>query len=229
MKRFYKTVSVRPAGDSFAVVLDERPMKTPGGAPLTVPTRALADAIAAEWSGQSETVDERTMPLTKLANTAIDRADRSLAIRQIETFAGHDLVCYRATEPPALIAREAAAWDPPLGWARAQYGLDLKVTQGVLSVAQTEVSHERLEQVLAHRDEFALTGLVAAAGIMKSLVLALALAGGRLSAAQAHAAAHVDELFQAEKWGLDAKAEARMKALLAELEAVDRFVRLAAP
>ncbi|MEI9989534.1 MAG: ATP12 family protein [Rhizomicrobium sp.] len=230
MKRFYKIVGIKHVGAAFGIALDERPVKTPGGASLALPSRALAEAIAAEWAGQGDAIDQRSMPLTALANTAQDHVarDRDATLGQVETFARHDLVCYRAADPPALAAREAHAWDAPLAWARTRYGLDLKVTHGVASIDQPAVSRDAIAQALSRFDAFALTGLVTAAGIMKSLVLALSLADGRLDAAAAHAAAHVDEHFQAEKWGRDSEAESRLKALLRELEDAERFMRLAA-
>jgi chaperone required for assembly of F1-ATPase len=228
MKRFYKAVTVAPVSGGFSVTLDGRPMKTPGGATLALPTSGLAEAIASEWAGQGAQIDERAMPLTKLANTAIDRIaqNRAAALAELEDFARHDLVCYRADDPPALATREAVAWCGPLAWARDRYGLDLRVTSGIGSVDQPSAA--KLAGALANADAFALTGLLTAAGIMKSVVLALALADGRLDAASAHAAAHVDEQFQAEKWGCDAEAEARLKTLHAELESAEGFMRLAA-
>ncbi|MBS0471646.1 MAG: ATPase [Proteobacteria bacterium] len=228
MKRFYKTASSAPRDGAFAILLDGRPVKTPMGASLTLPTAALAEAIAAEWAGQGEEIDLRAMPLTGLANTALDhvRPD-SAVIARLETYAGHDLTCYRSGEPAELARREAAAWDPPLLWARTHYGLDLATTVGVGSVEQPAASLARLREHLSRRDEFALTGLVAAAGILKSVVLALSLADGKLSAAEAHAAAHVDEDFQAERWGWDAEAADRLKQLHAELDAAERFLTLA--
>ena len=230
MKRFYKTVAIKQTGAAFAITLDERPVKTPGGATLGLHTAALAEAIAAEWAGQGEKIDQKTMPLTRLANTAQDHVarDRDTTLKQVETFARHDLVCYRAAEPPVLAAREADAWDAPLAWARTRYDLDLKVTDGVGSIDQPGVTPAAIARALSRFDAFGLTGLAAAAGIMKSLVLALSLADGRLDAAGAHAAAHVDETFQAEKWGRDSEAEARLKTLLHELQDAERFMRLAA-
>ncbi len=228
MKRFYKSVGVRPIGGSFGVLLDDRSLKTPNGAALALPGGALADAIAAEWAGQGDAIDQRTMPLTRLANTAQDHVarDRAATLNQVEAFARHDLVCYRAIDPPELVAREAHAWDAPLAWARARYELDLKVTHGTASIDQPGVTSDRIAQALSRFDAFGLTGLVTAAGIMKSLVLALSLADSRLDAASAHAAAHVDETFQAEKWGRDSEAESRLKNLLCELQDAELFMRL---
>ena len=229
MKRFYKTAGIRLDAAAFAIVLDERPVRTPGGAQLVLPTQALAQAIVAEWAGQGDTIAPDTMPLTKLANTAIDRvrSDRSHALAQIEQDARHDLVCYRSADPLELVRREAQAWDPPLAWARERHALDLKVTHGIASIAQPDAGFEALRNELIALDEFVLTGLAAAVPILKSAVLALALYDGLMDPAAAHAAAHVEETFQAEKWGRDAEAEARLNAMLGELETADRFLRLA--
>ncbi len=231
MKRFYEAVGIKRVGGTYGITLDGRPVKTPNGEILALRTAALAEAVAAEWAGQGEIIDQRAMPLTALANTAQDHVarDREATLGQVETFARHDLVCYRAADPPALAVREAHAWDASLAWTRTRYGLDLKVTHGVGSIDQPAVSRDAIAQALSRFDAFALTGLVTAAGIMKSLVLALSLADGRLDAAAAHAAAHVDEHFQAETWGRDSDAEARLKSLLRELDDAGRFMQLSLP
>ena len=227
MKRFYKTVAVQRVGGQYGIVLDGRPVKTPEHEVLALRSSALADAIAAEWARQGEELGD--MPLTRLANSAIDRVrpDRSAALAQIDAFARHDLVCYRSAHPADLVAREAAAWDPPLLWARSQYGLDLKTTNGVTSIPQLGYDAADLAQRLSRLDEFAFTGLSAATAVVKSAVLALAMAGQRLDSATAHAAAHVDAIYQAEKWGRDEDAQKRMAALLAELETANLFLQLA--
>jgi len=229
MKRFYKKAGIRHADAAFAIVLDDRPVRTPGGGFLSLASGPLAEAIAAEWAEQGETIDHHAMPLTRFANTAIDRvrADRSHAVAQVEAIARHDLVCYRAADPPELVRREALAWDQPLVWAHERHGLALTVTSGIATVAQPDASFDALRAALSRLDEFVVTGLAATVAILKSTVLALALHDRLTDAPAAHAAAHVDEIFQAEKWGRDAEADARFEALLKELEATDRFMRLA--
>jgi chaperone required for assembly of F1-ATPase len=229
MKRFYKTAGIRHADAAFCITLDERPVRTPGGAFLALCSAALAEAIVAEWDGQDDQIDHHAMPLTRFANTAIDRvrADRDPALAQVAETARHDLVCYRAADPPELVRREQLAWDPPLVWARERHGLDLTVTLGIASIAQPDAGLEALRAELTRVDEFVLTGLAAAVPILKSTVLALALCDGLMDPRAAHTAAHVEEAFQAEKWGLDAEAETRLNALLHELESADRFMRLA--
>jgi chaperone required for assembly of F1-ATPase len=227
VKRFYKTAGVKRVGAMFGIVLDDRPVKTPERETLVLRSAGLADAIAAEWARQGDTLGE--MPLTRLANTAIDRVrlDRAPALLQMDGFAGHDLVCYRSTTPPELAAREAAAWDLPLLWARTQHGFDFKTTAATISIPQPGYSYDALAQAMSRHDEFALTGLASMAPILKSLVLSLALADKRLTVAEAHAAAHVDETFQSEKWGRDEEADARLANLLAELETANQFYQLA--
>ncbi|HEX3674627.1 MAG TPA: ATP12 family protein [Rhizomicrobium sp.] len=227
MKRFYKSVSVQRQGGLFAVTLDGRPIKTPGGELMALRSERLADAIAAEWAAQDTEIDLDTMHLTKLAQASIDGVPYRAAIAgRVLAFGRTDLVCYRAPEPPALAERQAASWDMPLAWVRGRYHADLVVTTGLVHVPQPASAVASLEQVISARDQYALTGLDAATGILGSLVLALAMADGKLTAADAFAASQVDESFQSEKWGRDPEAEKRLTRLEASLEAAERFLRL---
>lgn len=228
MKRFYKLAAVAQQGDMFAVVLDGKPARIPGGELLVLRAPRLADAIAGEWAAQDFGIDFDTMPLTRLASVALGAVARERAqiAAQILKFARSDLVCYRAAEPPELAERQARAWDAALLWARTQYRADLKTGTGLAFIEQPAQALAALEGLLRQRDDFALTGLHAATAILGSLVLALALADGKLDAAAAFAAAHIDESFQAEKWGRDAEAEERLARLKSELEAAERFLLL---
>lgn len=225
MKRFYKTASA----EGRAVLLDGRSLKTPRGAELALPTAALAEAIAAEWAAQREEIAPADMAFTKLANTAIDgiapRRDETIA--EIAGFARHDHLCYRTDKPAELAARQDAAWDPLLDWAAERYGAPLMTSHGVTSVPQPEASLAALRDAVAAQDDFALAGLHVVAAISGSLVLALAVADGRLDAAEAFAVSQIDERYQAEKWGLDSEAEARARRLAMELDAAARFIDLA--
>ena len=143
MKRFWDTVTV----DTDRVVrLDDRPVRTPGRVPLALPTATLADAVAAEWRAVGETVDPRAMPLTGLGNAAIDRvgADSALFAAGLAHYGESDLLCYRADSPEDLVARQAAAWDPLLDWARARYDVHIEVATGILHRAQPAVTLARL-------------------------------------------------------------------------------------
>jgi chaperone required for assembly of F1-ATPase len=229
MKRFYKQVSASAASDSgYTVLLDGKPIKTPARATLTLPSPALVEAVAEEWRGQGETIDPRSMPLTRLAFVAIDTAsvDRARIAEQALRFGKSELLCYRAEAPPELTARQAAAWDPMLDWLSETHGARLSAASGVAFIEQPSDALLVLARAVRDHDDFALAGLHAAATITGSLVLALALSDARLSADESLALATLDEDFQAEKWGRDAEAETRRALLLADLSAAERFLRL---
>lgn len=226
MKRFYKDVSV---ADDRSIHLDGKPILTPAKRTLAAPTRQLAEAIAQEWRDQRGNIAPATMHLTKLANTAIDRARRDALVAELTNFARNDLLCYRALEPAELVRRQQAAWDPLLDWTHATYGARLATTHGVSHVAQEGEAVAGLNRSLQALDNWTLTGVHAATTITGSLVLALAILESRLSQSEAFAASRIDETFQAEKWGLDAEAEARARRLATELQAASRFMALAGP
>ncbi|MGC9954995.1 MAG: ATP12 family protein [Rhizomicrobium sp.] len=225
MRRFYKEVSV---GDGYTVLLDGKSIKTPMRKMLALPTRALAEAIAEEWRGQGDKIAPQTMPLTKLANTAIDRVvgKEEHVIGQILAYA-NDLLCYRGEAPADLVARQNEGWNPLLEWAAERTGARLLTRVGIVHIAQPVEALTALRNAVATRDPFTLAVLHAAATICGSLVLALALADGRLDATEAFALSHLDERYQAEKWGTDGEAEKRARTLAAELDAAARFMRLA--
>ena len=228
MKRFYKDASASAGADGgYAVLLDGKAVKTPKRAILSLPNVMLAEAIAEEWCGQGETIDPQTMPLTRLAFAAIDvvTPERDTIAAQVLEYAKHDLLCYRAEEPPDLVARQAHAWDPLLDWAAETYGARLKVGFGIQHVPQPPKAIAALEQAVAPHDEFELAALHTATNITGSLILALALAEEEVNAQEAFDVAMLDEAFQAEKWGTDAEAEQRRQRLLTELTAADRFLR----
>lgn len=224
MKRFYKTVSV----EDRTVLLDGRRLKTPRGEDPALPSAALAEAIADEWRAQDDEIVPAAMPLTKLANTAVDGIvpRRGEVIAEIVAFARHDHLCYRTDKPAELVARQNAAWDPLLDWAAERFGAPLVTVHGVTSVAQPEDSIAALARAVEAYDPFVLAALHVAASICGSLVLGLALAEKRVDAAEAFAVSQVDERWQAEKWGLDSEAEARARHLAAELDAAARFMNL---
>jgi chaperone required for assembly of F1-ATPase len=228
VKRFYKTVSI--AGD-HSILLDGKPVLTPVKRRLTAPTTELAEDIAQEWREQGDDIVPATMLLTKLANTAIDRNDaqREALVQELTGFARHDLLCYRAEEQGELRARQQAGWDPLLDWADQIFGARLAHTYGVGHIEQDALAISALEGFLRAQNVWTLTGLHVATTITGSLVLALAIARRRLSCAEAFALSRIDEMFQAEKWGPDAEAEARTRRLAAELEVAGRFMALAGP
>jgi chaperone required for assembly of F1-ATPase len=220
MKRFYKDVSVAPQDGGFAVLLDGRPVKTPAGNGLVLPTEKLASAVAAEWQGQGEEIIATSMPLLRLANTVIDgvAANRDEVIGAILRFGENDLVCYRAHQPPELVARQKAGWDPLLDWVAQKHGAHMQVAEGLTHLDQPPQSLAALRGALGNFDAFTLGALHVIASITGSTVLALAVADGFLSGHQAFSLSRIDEIYQAEKWGEDAEAAKRAAALAHELD-----------
>lgn len=213
-RRFYAEVQVEAADGAFHVRLDGRPVRSPKGAPLQAPTRALAERIAAEWRGQGEVLDLPGMGLTRLAHTAIDLAPQAAAALADEQarYAAHDLLCYRAEAPAALVSQEAAAWDPWLAWAEQALGARLEVARGVSPREQPAAALSRMRTLAAELDAFALTGLGYATALFGSAVLGFAAQRGALDAAGAYELSRLDEAFQQSQWGEDAEAAARTAA-----------------
>jgi len=229
MKRFYKAVAVGAAEDGFRVLLDGRPVITPAKNTLALPTRALADAIAAEWQVQGEDIDPVSMPFLKLANTVIDgvAANRAAVIEAILRFGENDLLCYRAHQPPELATLQAQCWDPVLAWARRKHGAEFVVVEGFTHADQPPATLEVFRAALAKQDSFSLAALHVVASVAGSVVLALALADGELVPAQVFALSRIDEDYQASKWGRDHEAEIRASNLARELDKAAEFIAAA--
>ena len=221
MKRFYTEAATEPAARGHRILLDGRPVRTPGGLPLIVPTRALARVLADEWARQGETIEPTAMPLTRLAATALERtpAARKAVADEIAAYARTDLLCYRAAAPFELVQRQQRAWQPLLDWAAVSLGARLAVTTGVLPVVQDPGALDRIRAAVAAADDWALTGLHAATTALGSVVLALALHHRRLEADAALATSLLDEVFELERWGHDAETARRHRRLRQGLEA----------
>ena len=228
MKRFWKDVTVEPEGASWGIQLDRRPVRTPARAPLLLPTRGLADAIANEWRSAGETIDPRAMPLTGLANAAIDRVDPDHAAfaAGLAEYALGDLICYRAEGPDTLAARQRESWNALLGWARRRYDIDFVTTTGLVHVAQPQATVDRLAHAVAELDPFHLAGLSPLVTIGGSLVAGLAVLEGALTPDQAWHAVSIDERWQIEKWGADAEAEVALANRRHDFMAAARFLEL---
>ena len=197
MKRFWKNVAVDA---ERGVLLDDRPVRTPGRNPLLVPSAAMAEAIADEWRAVADDIDPRAMPLTGLTNAAIDRIapDPQAFAIGLAAYGESDLLCYRADSPPDLVERQAALWDPPLDWARDRYDVHFEIATGIMHRAQPEATIERLSIAIAARPAFELAPLSPIVTITGSLVLALALVEREMTAVAVWAAANLDEDWQAE-------------------------------
>jgi chaperone required for assembly of F1-ATPase len=228
MKRFWKDVAVEPEGDGWTIKLDGRPVRTPARAALAVPTKPLADAIAAEWRGVESEIDPRSMPLTGLANAAIDRIapDRHAFAEGLARYAEADLACYRAEGPRALTERQAQEWDKLLGWARRSYDVDFATTSGLMHVAQPAATVERLAHAVEALDSFRLAALSPLVTIGGSLVAALAVLEEQVSPEDAWDAVSIDERWQIEQWGADAEAQAALEHRRRDFLAAARFLDL---
>lgn len=228
LKRFYKQASVGEAEGGFAVHLDGRPVKTPAGRRLAVPFRPLAEAMVAEWQEQGEDIRPKSMPMTQLASTALDRIgpERATILEQLTRFAETDLLCYRADFPPDLVARQTGQWQPLLDWAAEATGGRLAVTSGVVAVPQPAEAVAALAARLDSYDDWRLCAAQAACAAAGSLVLALALVEGRLSGQQTYDLSQLDETYQIEKWGEDAEAADRRAALQRDILAAERLLAL---
>jgi len=209
VKRFWTDVTVEPDESGWAILLDGRSLKTPARAALAVPTQALAEAIAEEWRSVGETVDPRAMPLTGLANAAIDRVapDRQAFAQGLARYAEADLACYRVEGPRELVAQQELSWDPLLAWARRRYDVEFATTCGLMHVAQPGATVERLSHAIAALDAFQLAGLSPLVTVGGSLVAGLAVIEKAIGADEAWKAVSIDEQWQLDQWGADAEAE----------------------
>jgi chaperone required for assembly of F1-ATPase len=227
-KRFWKEAQVDRVDGGFAVRLDGRPVRTPAKTPLVVPTLAMAEAIAVEWGAQEGVVKPLTMPVTRSANAALDKVavqfDEVAGL--IAAYGGSDLLCYRATGPDRLIARQAEAWDPLLDWAVTALHAPLVVTQGIVPVSQPETSLTRLSARVSACTAFELTALHDLVAITGSLVLGLAVTDVRLDPETAWTLSRIDETWQADLWGRDEEAEAMEVKRREGLLHAGRFYRL---
>ena len=228
MKRFWKSAAVVEAPGGFAVELDGRRVKTPARAELMVPTLQLADAIAQEWNECADKVDPRGMPLTGLANAAIDRVapDHVAFAAGLARYGESDLTCYRAEGPETLVQRQAESWDVLLGWARRRYDVDFACQRGVMHVPQPEETVRKLGHAVASLDAFHLAGMSPLVTIGGSLIAGLAVVERMMPPAEAWEAVSLDERWQTEQWGIDAEAEAALDARRKAFLAGARFLEL---
>lgn len=226
-KRFYKTVSIGPGNE---ILLDGRAVKTPMKAPLVLPTRALAEAVAAEWEAQEKVINPGAMPMTKYANTAIDRAvsERESVLDDFASYVGSDLVCYRAERPTALVEAQAQHWNPVLEDARASLGRVFRTASGIMHVAQDAGAIAAARAAAASLNPHGLTVLYNLTTLTGSALLSLMLVGRRATAEQGWAAALVDEDYQIAEWGADDEAMARRAGRRQDYDALMLMINLLA-
>ena len=228
MKRFYKQATISPEAGGVAVLLDGRPVRTPARDPLRVPTEELAAAIAGEWNAQGDRIEPHLMPLTGLANAAIDRVapDPAAFARTLAQYGESDLLCYRAEGPKPLVERQGRVWDPLLGWARTRFGVEFETIIGIMHRPQPAPTVEQLGRAVAARGTFQLAGLAPLVTISGSLIIALALAEGAIGLEAAWDSAMLDEAWQAEQWGVDPLAAASLENRRREFEGAYLFLTL---
>ena len=228
MKRFYETATLSASAGGYAVLLDGKPVNTPARRHLVVPAEALAKAVAAEWNAQGGEIDPASMALTGLANAAIDRVapDPADFAAGLARYADNDQLCYRAAGPADLAARQSREWDPLLAWGRRRYDIDFVLASGVIHVPQPPLAVTRLSAAVAALDPFRLAALSPLVTIGGSLVIALALLDGEIAPEAAFDIAHLDELWQAEKWGDDAEAITARESRRADFAAAARMLAL---
>ncbi len=228
MKRFYKTVSLEPVAGGHAIRLDGRAVKTPARAELVLPTASLASAVAAEWEAQVEKVDPWSMPLTGLANAAIDRVapDIHAFATAVAVYAETDLLCYRADGPAELIGHQAETWDPLIDWAQQRYNIEFEIVHGIMHERQPPETVARLTAAVHGYDAWRLVAFQPLVTIAGSLIIALALAEGEIDVESGFAAAQLDELWQLEKWGEDSFATQARENKRADFKAAARFLAL---
>lgn len=212
-RRFYKAVSVAEGESGWQLELDGRTPKTPEKKSLCVPTRRLAEHLAAEWDAQSELIDLPNMTLTRLANVALDRTPKTRAelVAEVSKYAGTDLVCYLADGPAALRERQEAHFRPWRDWAGREHNVLLMTTEGVINAPQPPTSLKAAERYADAQDDFRLTGMALGLNLFGSAVLSMAVAEGELDAMDAHDISRVDELWQTEQWGEDEWAQKRVE------------------
>jgi chaperone required for assembly of F1-ATPase len=225
-KRFYANVDVLETDSGFAVTLDGKPIRTPSGRQVAVPAREIADAVAAEWQAQQETIDPLSMPLTRFANSVVQSVvDCADAVADdIAKYLQSDLLFYRAGHPEALVAREARHWDPLLFWAADVLGAHFILAEGIVHVRQPD-SAVAAARAAFPADPWSIAALHVVTTLTGSALLALALTHGVLDPHQVWAAAHVDEDWNAEKWGADEEVGARRAARLVDFRAAAFILR----
>jgi len=226
--RFWRAARPVALAQGFTVELDGRAIRTPAKAPMLVPTLAFAQAVAAEWDAQKDRIRPETMPLTRAANSAIDKVtvERGAVVSSVAAYGATDLLCYRAARPEALVRRQSSGWDPILAWAEARLHTPLKVTTGVVPVAQPPASLARLHARVDALPAFQLTALSELVALSGSLLIGLAVTQRFADPLSSWVASRIDEIWEEERWGKDAQAGALAAQREAAFFAAERVYRL---
>jgi chaperone required for assembly of F1-ATPase len=228
IRRFWREATVVPHAEGCAVALDGKVALTPARAALATVHRRLAEAVAGEWRDAPETLKPEEMPLTGYLNAVVDRVEpnKEALGRELARFADHELICYRADGPPALVQRQAQGWDPVINWIRDRYDATLATGAGILHIPQSDETLARLTKAVQGLDAYRLAAALKLSGITKSLALTLAAVEGWRTPQEAYALSRIDETFQAEQWGEDAEAARRVAKEMAEIGALAQYLAL---
>lgn len=229
MKRFYKQVGFSATAGGFQVELDGRPVKTPARHPLQLPTADLARAICDEWAAQEKDIDPANMPLTGLAQGALDQVarERNRIAARVGGFADSDMLYFRADDSQSALAEwQAQKWDPLLDWARQRYDVSFVLIHGIMHQSQPEATCSRLREAVDAQDDFALAAMLALTGLTGSLIAALALIEDAFAAEELWTLANLEELWQEQQWGRDAVAVGMREKKQADYLDAVRFLRL---
>src|SRR5947208_9281287 len=224
-KRFYTSAGVAETEGGFSITLDGKPIKTPSGKVVVAPRKEIAAAIAAEWQAQGETIDPLTMPLTRFANSVVEAVvDRVDAVTDdVAKYLGTDLLFYRAGHPEALVAKEAAHWDPIVFWAAESLGAHFMLSEGIVHVRQPDTAVAAARAAFP-KDPWSIAALHVVTTLTGSALLALALTHGVCDPDQIWAAAHVDEDWNVEKWGIDEEVAHRRASRLVDFRAATQIL-----
>jgi chaperone required for assembly of F1-ATPase len=226
-KRFYDQVSVGERDGGYAILLDGKPVRTPGREILLLPTAQAARLVADEFAAQKSEIDPVTMPVTRIANSTVDGVAKNpqAVADDIVKYSGTDLLLYRAGSPQALVERQAAAWDPVLDWFRRDLGTRFFLAEGVMHVEQPAESIEAIRRHLAERTEpLRIAAMHVMTTLTGSALLAMAVEAGALDADSAWTAANVDEDWNVEMWGTDPEAEGRRAFRKADMLAAAKVI-----
>lgn len=226
-RRFYKAVEIAAADGGFAVLLDGRALRTPGGVRLVLPTQALAEQVAAEWAAQGETIELAQMHASRLANTAVDSIGkaREATADQIARYAGSDLMLYFAEEPQSLVSRQNERWGPVLDRAEAEARLSFVRASGIIHQEQPQATLDEVRRIALSLDDFGLAGLAFGVALFGSAILTIGLQRGWLGGVQAYELSRLDEAWQEEQWGVDEEAAERCELLRGEAAMLERWFR----
>lgn len=230
-RRFYKHARVVSTDRGYSLQLDTRALRTPLGSEFCVPTKALADAVCAEWDAQTDVLHPVSMPLTRLCNSTLEGVipHRQTVIEDIVKFSGNDALCYRAEEPAGLVDRQSKIWDPVIDWAEQQFGVRWLCAGGVMPVEQPSEAGDAVRQRLAGISPFQLAALHELTTLTGSALLALAYQDGARTFDEIWLAAHLDEDWQIERWGVDGEAQAHRTRRREDGQAADRLFVLSSP